>query len=151
MIDDIDRIMQVMQVAFDPQYGEAWTRSQVENALLMGNCHAILVDARGRPPAEGEPAAGFILSRSGADEEELLLLAVAPEHRRCGLGTQMLRRLFHEAGMRRVTQIHLEMRHGNDAEGLYRSHGFEPVGRRPNYYRTSSGERIDAVTFCYRV
>jgi ribosomal-protein-alanine N-acetyltransferase len=39
------------------------------------------------------------------------------------------------------------MRDGNPAESLYRHHGFAPIGRRPKYYRTTDGERIDAITF----
>ncbi len=149
MIDDVDRIMLIMAAAFDPEYGEAWNRGQIESALLIGNCHVILVGTDGGPPAENEPAAGFTLSRTGADEEELLLFAVAPEFRRRGLGAKMLELLFQECRDRGVTHIHLEMRRGNPAECLYREHGFEPVGQRPNYYRTSSGARIDAITFRY--
>ncbi|MEO0057507.1 MAG: hypothetical protein RIT17_960, partial [Pseudomonadota bacterium] len=31
----IDRIMAVMEAAFDPAYGEAWNRRQVADALSM--------------------------------------------------------------------------------------------------------------------
>jgi ribosomal-protein-alanine N-acetyltransferase len=147
MIDDVDRIMAVMAAAFDPEFGEAWNRGQIENALTFGNCHVILVGVDGLQPTGEEPAAGFILSRTTLDEEELLLFAVAPEFRRRGLGGTMLRRLFDDCRARGVTDIHLEMRHGNSADHLYRSYGFVPVGKRPNYYRTSSGLSIDAITF----
>lgn len=149
MMDDVDRIMQIMSTAFEPEYGEAWTRGQIESALLTGNCHVILVAGDGERPAEGEPAAGFTLSRTSLDEEELLLFAVAPEFRRRGLGAKMLELLFRECHSRGVTQVHLEMRRGNPAERLYRRYGFAPVGVRPNYYRTSSAERLDAITFRY--
>lgn len=147
MIDDIDRIMAVMTVAFDPEYGEAWNRGQIESALIFGNCHVILVGANGLPPSNHEMAAGFILSRTTLDEEELLLFAVAPEFRERGLGGKMLERLFENCRTRGVTEIHLEMRRGNAAERLYRARGFAPVGQRPNYYRTSTGLSIDAITF----
>lgn len=147
MIDDVDRIMAVMAEAFDPEYGEAWTRGQIESALLMGNCHVIVVDSQGNTPAEGKPAAGFTLSRAAAGEEELLLFAVAAQFRRRGLGARMLELLFQAARDRQTSQIHLEMRRGNPAERLYRTYGFEAVGERPKYYRTSSGLRIDAITF----
>lgn len=147
MIDDVDRIMAVMAAAFDPEYGEAWNRGQIESALIFGNCHVILIDPNGSEPNGDESAAGFILSRTTLDEEELLLFAVAPEFRSRGLGRKMLQRLFENCRARGVTDIHLEMRHGNLAENLYRSCGFAPVGQRPNYYRTSSGLSIDAITF----
>lgn len=151
MIDDVDRIMAVMSSAFDSEYGEAWNRNQVESALLAGNCQVILVGPDGFPPAEGEPAAGFALSRAIAGEAELLLFAVAPQHRQRGLGAKMLARLFEDARSRKITDIHLEMRRGNPAERLYRANGFVIVGERSNYYRTLSGNRLDAITFRYRV
>jgi ribosomal-protein-alanine N-acetyltransferase len=147
MIDDVDRIMAVMAAAFDPEYGEAWNRGQVENALIFGNCHVILIGPHGSEPSGDDAAAGFILSRTTLDEEELLLFAVSPEFRQRGLGGKMLQRLFKDCRARGVTDIHLEMRRGNSAENLYRSCGFAPVGQRPNYYRTSSGLSIDAITF----
>ena len=81
MTDDLDRIMAVMEAAFDPAFGEAWTRRQVGDALVLPNTHYLLAGADGRAPGEGEPAAGFVLSRSAADEEELVLIAVDPRRR----------------------------------------------------------------------
>lgn len=147
MRDDLDRIMEVMAAAFEPEYGEAWNRAQVEGALLAGNCHALLLGANGDSPVDGEEAVGFTLSRTTLDEEELLLFAVSPEYRRRGLGAKMLERLFSNCRTRGIVHVHLEMRRGNPAERLYRTYGFEPVGERPNYYRTSSGLRIDAISF----
>lgn len=150
MRDDVDRIMEVMAEAFAPEYGEAWNRNQVESALMMGNCHVILIGPDGAAPAEGEPAAGFALSRAIAGEEELLLFAVSPRYRGSGLGAKMLTQLCRDAKDRQITDIHLEMRRGNPAERLYRGHGFVVVGQRPNYYRTASGDRLDAITFRYQ-
>lgn len=144
--DDLDRIMTVMTRAFDPEFGEAWTRRQIEDALLLGNCHYALIDAAGRPPTGGE-AVGFSLSRYGFEEEELLLFAVDPAHRRKGLGQRMLAELAAAARARGARRLLLEMRRGNPAESLYRTFGFYPIGQRPNYYRTASGARIDAITF----
>jgi ribosomal-protein-alanine N-acetyltransferase len=145
--DDIDRLMAVMTSAFDPTYGEAWTRRQVEDALMIGNCHYQLIGATGEEPAPGEPAAGFFLSRFGFAEEELLLFAVDPAWRRRGLGHAMLHRFAAAACARGARRLLLEMRRGNPAEALYRGFGFVPIGERPNYYRTRSGETIDAITF----
>lgn len=144
--DDIDRIMAVMDLAFDPQFGEAWTRRQVSDALTA-NCHYSLIDATGNYPAPGTDAAGFFLSRSGIDEEELLLFGVTPCFRRKGLGQKLLWELAGAARTRGARRLLLEMRRGNPAEALYRAFGFSPIGERPNYYRTINGERLDAITF----
>lgn len=146
-LEDIDRIMAVMQAAFDPAFGEAWNRRQVEDALILGNCHYLLADETGQEPAEDSPVAGFSLSRAGYEEEELLLFAIAPEFRRRGAGAALLARFAEAAKARGAQRLLLEMRRGNPAESLYRSFGFEQIGLRPNYYRTPSGPRIDAITF----
>ncbi|QFT78328.1 GNAT family N-acetyltransferase [Erythrobacter sp. THAF29] len=145
----VDAIMQVMETAFDPTYGEAWNRRQVAEALALPNTNALLIDKNGVPieSANGRVPAGFVLTRKGADEEELLLIAVAPEYRGSGLGRILIELLFSEARSRSTSRIFLEMRRGNPAEHLYRRSGFEPIGERPNYYRTSDGSRIDAITF----
>jgi len=147
--DDLDRVMAVIEAAFDPAYGEAWSRRQVEDALLMGNCHYGLIAAHGGAPTGGEEAAGFYLSRLGVEEEELLLFAVTPAHRRLGLGAKLLASFFQAARSRGALRLLLEMRRGNPAEALYRKHGFHPIGERPKYYRSASGERLDAITFAH--
>ena len=147
MIEDVDRIMTVMTAAFDPAFGEAWNRRQVEDALHIGNCHYYLIGEKGEQAVGGASAAGFSLSRTGFQEEELLLLGVSPEFRRNGLGRSLLDQLRLAAATRGAKRLLLEMRRGNPAESLYRSFGFFPIGERRDYYRTASGQRIDAITF----
>jgi [ribosomal protein S18]-alanine N-acetyltransferase len=145
--DDIDRIMAVMARAFDPAFGEAWTRRQVEDALLVGTCHYGLIAPDGNEPGAGEPAAGFFLSRHGVEEEELLLIGVDPAQRRRGLGAELLARFAAAARARGARRLLLEMRRENPAEALYLNFGFVPVGERRNYYRAPGGGNYDAVTF----
>jgi ribosomal-protein-alanine N-acetyltransferase len=138
--DDIDRIMAVMAVAFDPAFGEAWSRRQVEDALLTGLCHYRLSGDAGN-------AHGFTLSRHVAGEEELLLIAVRPNLRGQGLGQQLLGQFINDARARGAARLLLEMREDNLAGALYRRHGFKPIGQRPNYYRNGAGSPRAAITF----
>lgn len=149
--DEVDRIMAIMAQAFDPAFGEAWTRRQVEDALLLGNCHAFLASAEGGPAGPDSPAVGFSLSRTGFEEEELLLFGVLPEYRRRGIGLGILIALEHAARSRQARRLLLEMRRGNPAERLYRAFGFKIIGERKDYYRTPVGTRIDALTFAYEI
>lgn len=149
--DDVDRIMAVMNTAFDPAYGEAWTRRQVEDALILGNCHHWLIAPSGEPPCPGDAASGFFLARTGFEEEELLLLAVAPAARGQGLGRRLLDRFATDARSRGAARLFLEMRRDNPAGILYHSYGFTPVGERPKYYLTPDGSRLDAITFSYEL
>ncbi len=145
----VDSLMQVMEAAFDPAFGEAWNRRQVSDALILPSTHALLVDESGAlisEPFDITPA-GFILSRHAADEEELLLIAVSPNHRGRGLGQKLIHRFFAHSAQRGVVRIFLEMRRGNPAIHLYQKVGFKAIGERPNYYKMQDGRRIDAITF----
>lgn len=149
--DHVDQIMAIMAAAFDPAYGEAWTRRQVEDALLLGNCHAYLAAASGHAAGNKETVVGFSLSRTGFEEEELLLFAVLPEYRRQGIGQSILLALATAASKRGATRLLLEMRRDNPAERLYHAFGFAIIGERKNYYRTPQGTRIDAITYAYTI
>lgn len=150
-VDDVDRIMAVMASAFDPAFGEAWNRRQLEDALVVGNCHYLLIGNDGSIPVPGSPIAGFSLSRYGVEEEELLLFAVDPSWRRRGLGQVLLARFAVSAAKRGARRLLLEMRQGNPAETLYRSFGFSTIGKRPAYYRGPDDTRLDALTFACKV
>lgn len=145
--DPVDAIMDVMERAFDPAFGEAWSRRQVSDALTLPNSYYFLADAAGGEPRSPADAVGFLLSRQGADEEELLLLAVCPTLRRRGIAGSLIARFAADASRRGVARLFLQMREGNAAEALYRMHDFVPVGRRREYYRGPDGNRIDAITF----
>lgn len=145
--DDLDRIMEVMEAAFPRDYGEAWNRRQVGDALLLaGTTYALIAPDGAERPAIDQPTAGFYLSRGLFEEEELLLFAIMPEYRRRGLGHILLTRFIEAARRRGKKRLFLEMRRNNPAGVLYSAHGFRAIGIRPRYYRTSTGERIDAIT-----
>jgi len=145
--DTVDHVMEVMGEAFDPAFGEAWNRRQVSDALILGNCRCLVVDTALKPPEGDTDAAGFVLSRQAADEEELLLIAVRPALRGRGIGTALMERFIAEARQRSVARLFLEMREGNPAETLYLKLGFAPVGRRKNYYNRGAISGIDAISF----
>ena len=153
MMDQVDHIMDIMDAAFDPHWGEAWNRRQVSEALVLPHTHAILASTSGTvwtPETENRPA-GFVMSRHAADEEELLLIGVRPEARGRGIGLALINALFARAREREVSRIFLEMRSNNPAEALYRRAGFDPIGQRKDYYRLATGARMDAITFAVRL
>ena len=146
-MSEIDKLMAVMDAAFDPHWREAWTRTQVEGSLALPHTYAILCDADLASPGPGSEAAGFVLARRAPGEEELLLVAVRPELRGRGIGRHLLGAFVEQARVHGAENVFLEMRENNPAEALYRAAGFLPIGRRPAYYRTASGETLDAITF----
>lgn len=140
--DDLDSVMEVMEAAFGNCYGEAWTRSQCAGILPMAGVSLVLARH-----GSDHRATGFSLSRNVSDEAELLLLAVAPSHRRRGIGLTLLNNFIDRARSGGVRRVHLEVRDGNPAIGMYRSAGFSAVGRRRNYYHARDGQQFDALTF----
>ena len=143
---DIESVMRVMDAAFGDRFGEAWTRSQLGGILPMAGVSLILA----REP-DSSDAIGFSLFRTVADESELLLIAVMPNHHRRGIGSMLLEDFLDRARNDGVSRVHLEVRDGNSAVSLYREAGFSPVGRRRNYYHAPDGRRFDAVTLAYQL
>lgn len=144
--DDLDAVMEVMESAFGKRYGEAWTRSQCAGIMPMSGIRLTLARV-----SAGSAVVGFALARTVADESELLLIAVDPGHHRQGIGAQLLERFIADAALDNAAHVHLEVRDGNEAIGLYRRAGFEPVGRRKGYYKGSDGQRYDALTFARQI
>jgi ribosomal-protein-alanine N-acetyltransferase len=132
--------MEIMAAAFDPRFGEGWTRSQCAGILPLSGVVLML--------AHDEHGAvhGFSLLRTVADEAELLLLAVAPEAQRRGVGTSLLHHFIDHARRAGARRVHLEVRDGNPAVAMYQALGFKAEGRRSKYYSGEDGSQHDALT-----
>lgn len=141
---DLDQVVAIMTAAFDPRFGEAWTRAQCAGILPMAGVTLMIARKDGK-------AAGFSLARRIMDEAELLLIAVHPDHARSGVGSALLRRFTSDQALAGAHHLHLEVRDGNPAVALYSKNGFQVVGRRSQYYRGPDGERFDALTMALRV
>ncbi|MCB2127914.1 MAG: GNAT family N-acetyltransferase [Rhodobacteraceae bacterium] len=93
-----------------------------------------------------EAPEGFLIGRIVAGEAEILTLAVDPDRRRQGVGSQLTGRFMAWAEAAGATRAFLDVAAGNlPAIGLYRSLGFAEIGRRKDYYRAAGGSRDDAV------
>ena len=136
---DIPRIMTVMNKAFDPANGEAWTASQCISALAMPGTIALLAEIE-------ERATGFAIVRKILDEAELLLIAVRPDAQGQGVGNRLLAQVIDKLSNDGVKKLHLEMREENAALLFYSNRNFEAVGRRKGYYRRPDGTVSDAIT-----
>ena len=142
---DLDAVVEIMNAAFDERFGEAWTRSQCAGILPMPGVRLIVARL------DSGQAAGFSLHRTIADEAELLLLAVAPEYRRQGIGRMLLHQFMDHGRHSGVSRVHLEVREGNPAVIMYRAAGFSVAGRRRKYYRGRFGGEFDALTLSREV
>ena len=141
LLDDLEQVMNVMGRAFDPAFGEAWNRAQCLGILALPDVtlNIAVDDSNGM-------TVGFALSRMLVDDGELLLLAVDPAHRSCGIGRALIEHAAAWAAERGAARLLLEMRDGNAAVALYETCGFGRIGRRPQYYRGQDGTPFDALT-----
>ena len=94
----------------------------------------------------GRKTIGFAVSRIGADEAEILSIAIDANQRGRGLSRNLLlTHLGHLAG-RGVRRIFLEVEENNaPARRLYERCGFAVVGRRERYYQQANGEQLNAL------
>ena len=93
----------------------------------------------------GAPA-GMVIGRVAADECEILTLGVLPAARRRGIAKALLDSLIAAMDPVGVRRMFLEVGDSNTAaRRLYESRRFHEVARRPAYYGSPSGGRVDAL------
>ena len=89
----------------------------------------------------------FVIVSIAADQAEILTIATAKAARRKGLGRALLDHVTTKLRAQGTTELFLEVAEDNlSALALYRTAGFQPIGRRPGYYRRAGG-RVAAITF----
>lgn len=87
--------------------------------------------------------AGFVVTRTVADEMEILNLAVAPQRRRQGIATALLQHTLAAAAQIGALRAFLEVRESNAAaRAFYARHGFTESGRRRAYYTSPVEDAI---------
>ena len=135
-LDDVAAVHEIERLSF----ATPWPAYAFEQEL-RGNRLARYVVARA-----GERVVGFAGVWLMVDEAHITTFGVHPEWRRQGIGRQLLLNLLDLGGALRARRMSLEVRVSNEsAQALYRSFGFEVVGRRPRYY-TDDGEDALVMT-----
>ncbi len=130
---DLPQVLAIEEMAYE----FPWTEGIFRDCLRMGY-HCYVAEQGRRLVAYG------ILS-IGAGESHLLNLCVHPHHRRRGVARKLLAFLMDKARSAGVDSLILEVRPSNTAAiQLYRSLGFNEVGRRRDYYPARGG-REDAL------
>ena len=89
---------------------------------------------------EGRLVAYMVCSRY-ADVWHIMNIAVSPEHRRMGIGSELLERLFEDAGPE--ARYTLEVRTSNHgAIAMYERFGFRRAGHRRRYYHDNGEDAL---------
>ena len=124
--DHLEELERLEKICFSRPWSRKMLAEELEN-----QCAAFLV-------AE-DPESRTVLGYAGvlvmADEGYITNVAVFPEYRRRGIAAQIIKVFCDFAQGNHLAFLTLEVRPTNKAAiELYRSFGFEEVGRRKNYY-----------------
>jgi len=132
---DLDAIMAVENASFPT---DAWSSESMAAELATEYGHYIVDEDAGAIIGY----AGLRALRGNRDAD-VQTIALRADRRGEGRGRALLHALLDEASARGAREVFLEVRADNPgAEGLYRSEGFEEIGRRPRYYQPDD---VDAI------
>ena len=119
-------------------YPTPWSRSMFAGELTKPSSICL-----GAFDSETSELLGYLIISRYVDAWHVMNVAVAPEHRRRGIGSALLNRLFELTAGDARRGYTLEVRVSNiDAIRLYERLGFEPRGIRRGYY---TDNREDAL------
>ena len=128
--EDIDEVMTIERCSFP----SPWSRESFLNDISRADTVTAVAVIRNRVTA-------YLVAWRVEDELHIGNLAVHPDYRRQGLGTELLARLF--SAYPSVRMVWLEVRISNTAaQNLYMKLGFRQISIRKNYYQV---EKEDAI------
>ena len=125
---DATRIALMSRDLIESGLGWSWSPERVHRALCHPDVLAVVA-------CDGDRVVAFAITQFGDEHAHLSLLAVAPTHRRMGVGKRMIDWLIKSAYTAGIAVIHLELRTTNQAgRRLYRALGFVDGSYIPGYY-----------------
>jgi len=141
---DLADVLAIERACFAAPWSRASFLSEIDTP---GRSHPLVVQSTGGGPGTG--VVGYACLWRVQDELWINNLAVHRDFRRRGLATRLLREALRFARQEGCAVALLEVRPSNaQAVRLYRSEGFEAIGRRPRYY-SDNGE--DALVMAARL
>ena len=124
--EDLDRVLALEEASFNNPTTRAWYEGELKRPEV---CFIYVL----RTPEH--PVAGFCAFWLVADQAHINNLAVLPQLRSRGLGTQLLEAVIAEAAHLGAEVLTLEVRESNTpALQLYQRAGFQKAGVRKSYY-----------------
>jgi ribosomal-protein-alanine N-acetyltransferase len=117
-------------------FGRGWGEDEVHQLVMDSAVIAHRVMLR-------RAIAGFIMSRTAADEAEILSVAIAPARRGRGLSRPLLDFHLRILAGRGARAVFLEVdEHNAPALRLYAGAGFHEVGHRTGYYENGAAALV---------
>ena len=117
-------------------HGSPWSERSFRNELDHPQGEFVVAQI-------GEQVIGYAGEWILADEARVTTIAVHPDHRRQGLGKELMHRLLERAVARGAVCSTLEVRAGNEAAiKLYEDLGYVTAGLRKNYYPDNKEDAV---------
>ncbi|MGQ9576097.1 MAG: ribosomal protein S18-alanine N-acetyltransferase [Thermoguttaceae bacterium] len=136
---DMPEVLAIEQQSFE----FPWSEEDFLRCLRQRNCIGMVAE-------HDERVVGFMVYELNKTRIHVLNFAVALDHRRCGIGRQMISKLIGKLSSQRRTRITLEVRETNLAAQLFfRANGFRAVSVLRNYY-TDTPEDAYLMQYRYR-
>ena len=135
ILQDLPKVLAIENSAYE----FPWSIGIFSDCLRVGYpCWVYEVD---------EEILGYTVTSIATDECHILNLCVLPDSQGQGIGRTLLEGVLDTARRFEAKQVFLEVRPSNKvAIQLYRSFGFNEVGKRRKYYPAKKG-REDAIIF----
>ena len=135
---DLDRVQEIDRLSFSLPWPDRAYQYELHENELSSLWVAEVLLKQGNWQVAGMIVVWFIV-----DEAHIATLAVAPEFRGHGLAKSLVKTALEAAININMNQATLEVRANNiPAQQLYKSFGFEIVGRRPRYYRDNHEDAL---------
>jgi ribosomal-protein-alanine N-acetyltransferase len=135
---DLEAVQAIDQMSFSMPWPASAYRFE-----LLENAASLLHVAEVRLPGGSSTVVSVIVTWLIMDEAHIATLAVHPDYRRRGISRLLVKAALGAAIEHGSVLATLEVRAGNQAaQALYRSFGFEIVGRRPRYYRDNQEDAL---------
>lgn len=136
--EDLAAVVSIEAASFNLPWTEEMFREELSHDL---GWREVAVDPRG-------DVIGFVIGRRYPDVWHLMDLAVAPAHRRRGVGGSLLDRFLRAADAAGIDVL-LEVRPGNEAAvAMYEGQGFRHIGVRRGYYTDTQEDAVVMLRSC---
>ena len=133
---DAARIAAMSRDYIEAGLGWGWTPARVARSIGDRATNVVLAEC-------GADLAAFGIMKYLEEDAHLLLFAVRPEYRRCGIGSQLLAWLESTATTAGIELIFLETRATNTAaREFYAARGYRELATLPRYYGSEDAVRI---------